>query len=43
MATVKIETRIGKDGKKSYHVKYQDPVTLKSKHYKTFRLLDDAR
>jgi site-specific recombinase XerD len=43
MATVKIETRIGKDGKRSYHVKYQDPVTLKSKHYKSFRLLADAR
>jgi len=43
MATVKIETRIGKKGKKSYHVKYQDPMTSKSKHYKTFRLLGDAK
>jgi site-specific recombinase XerD len=43
MATVYIDTRIGKNGKKSHQVKYKDPVTGKNKHYKTFRLLADAK
>lgn len=38
MATTGIQTKILKDGKKSYAVWYKDPATGKQHHYKCYRL-----
>ena len=42
MAAVSIQERIGKNGKKTYAVRYKDPVTLKSRHDKSFKRKKDA-
>ncbi len=42
MATVVIQKYSGKSGKNSYAVRYKDPVTLKTKHDKSFKRKKDA-